>query len=405
MTKIFHILKKEFLVIGRDVHAVAVLFVMPAAFILIMSLAMQDLFAIHTPVRIDLLTVDQDGGPAASALLEALGHEEALRLHRLDARTEAGQISEQMMKKDFKFAIILTNRFSAYAENREKRGQPEPLLLLVNPTAGTHTQMVMKNILAGQMAGIRGRNFVRHHEQWLKLAGIDKEKLLERPERQIGVQYVYRSGQTLKIPTAVQQSVPAWLVFSMFFIVIPISNTFITERAQGTLTRLKSMNVPGFYLLAGKMVPYFLINLAQAALMILIGRFIVPLLGGTALALGQSWSALLLITAGVSFCAISLALFIASISRTTEQATTIGGVLNIILGAIGGIMIPKFVMPDFMQRLAGLSPMSWGLDGFLDVFLRNGGVADVWPKAAALIGLGAVSLILTSIMLKRKQAL
>jgi ABC-2 type transport system permease protein len=195
--------------------------------------------------------------------------------------------------------------------------------------------------------------------------------------------------------------VPAWLVFSMFFIVMPISNTFIVERTQGSLTRLKSINIPRAYLLGGKIIPYFLINLVQAALMILIGMYVVPLLGGAALTLGQSWGGLLLMTASISFCAISMALLIASISRTTEQAVTIGGVFNIILGAVGGIMIPRFVMPDFMQKFADLSPMSWGLEGYLDIFLRGGGVGDVWPKALALMGLGMVMLGLTSVILKR----
>lgn len=65
MSRFYHILKKEFRVIGRDIHAVSVLFVMPAVFILIMSLAMQDLFERHGSVRIDVLAVDRDGGQEA----------------------------------------------------------------------------------------------------------------------------------------------------------------------------------------------------------------------------------------------------------------------------------------------------------------------------------------------------
>ena len=402
MTKFYYILKKEFQVISRDIHAVAVLFIMPTIFILVMSLAMQDLFDIHSNVKLDVLVVDQDGGSAAQQLLEALGKEDSLRLHQLDSGLSTLQASRKMLEKDYKFAFIITNRFTAFAENKGSGADAPPVLLLVNPTAGTHTQMVMKSILAGRMAGIKVENLIKNREQWLKLAGIDRKNLLEAPETHLGVQYVYKGGQVLKIPSAVQQSVPAWLVFSMFFIVMPISNTFIVERTQGTLTRLKSINISKAYILGGKMIPYFLINLVQAALMILIGMYVVPLLGGAALTLGHSWGGLLLMTASISFCAISMALLIASISRTTEQAVTIGGVLNIILGAVGGIMIPKFVMPETMQKLADLSPMSWGFEGFLDVFLRNGDIGDVWPKALALIGLGIVMLGVTSVVLKRR---
>ena len=105
----------------------------------------------------------------------------------------------------------------------------------------------------------------------------------------------------------------------------------------------------------------------------------------------------------MSFSAIALALLIASVARTTEQATTIGGVLNIIFGALGGIMVPTFVMPRFMQELANLSPMAWGLEGFLDIFLRDGGVADVLPESLALCLFGAVMLVLTVIILRRQR--
>ena len=150
------------------------------------------------------------------------------------------------------------------------------------------------------------------------------------------------------------------------------------------------------------MAPYFLVNLIQAAIMIGIGMYAVPLLGGTALTPGRSPAGLLLVAASVSLSAIAVALLIASIARTTEQATTMGGLLNILFGAVGGIMIPKFVMPDFMQRLSGLSPMSWGLEGFLDIFLREGNIRDVLPESLMLLALGAVTLLLTALALNRE---
>jgi ABC-2 type transport system permease protein len=107
----------------------------------------------------------------------------------------------------------------------------------------------------------------------------------------------------------------------------------------------------------------------------------------------------------VSFSSISLALLVASIAKTTEHATTIGGVFNIILAAIGGIMIPKFVMPHFMQTLSVVSPMSWGLEGFLDIFLRNGNVLDVLPESLLLFSFGMVMLSTTALVIKKKMSL
>src|SRR3989339_241736 len=401
MTKLFYTLKKEFLLITRDVHAVTVLFVMPAVFIMIMSLAMRDLFDLHHSVSIEVLAVNRDTGKISDAFLKAIGGLSAFTFHFLEKGADAERVKEAMHLRDAKFALIIKENFSSFVAkgNDDKK---KPLEILVDPSVNVQTQMVLRSALDGKLAKLRGDAFIDSIGEFLDSAGIDKEKLKAPEESQVDVRYIYREGRSFKIPSAVQQSVPAWLVFSMFFIVIPLSNTFISERGQGALMRLKSMNVSRFALITGKMVPYLFINAIQVVMMIGIGTYVVPFFGGTALTLGDSLGGLILIAASVSFCAISLALLIASIARTTEQATTIGGVLNIIFGALGGIMVPTFVMPGFMQDLAVLSPMSWGLEGFLDIFLRNGGASDVLPESLSLFIFGGVMLTLTVILLRRR---
>jgi len=403
MIKMLYILKKEFLLIIRDVHAVTVLFVMPAVFIMIMSLAMRDLFELHGTVAIDVLAVNRDTGKKAGAFLKSLEELSTFRFQFAEKNTDMENIKNQMLSQDYKFALIIRENFSAFVDKKGKGKDERPLELLVNPTVNVQTQMVLKSALDGKLTKLRWDAFIDRIDRLLTLARIDKQKLKAPEESPIEVNYVYKGGRYHKIPSAVQQSVPAWLVFSMFFIIIPISNTFISEREQGTLMRLKSMHVSRVYLIMGKMVPYLIINAIQVIIMIAIGVFVVPFCGGTALTLGESPGGLILIAAAGSFSAISMALFIASAARTTEQATTIGGVLNIIFGALGGLMIPKFVMPGFMQDIADISPMSWGLEGFLDIFLRNGGVSDVLSKSLALFVFGCVMLTLTVILLRKQR--
>ena len=401
MTKIFYTLKKEFLLITRDIHAVTVLFVMPAVFIMIMSLAMRDLFDLHHTVSIDVLAVNRDTGKKSGAFFKAMEELPAFTFRLLETDAAVERMKEQMLSRDVKFALIIKENFSSFVEKGNQ--EEKPMELLVDPSVNVQTQMVLRSALDGKLAKLRGDAFIDSIEGFLDSAGIDKEKLKAAEESQVEVHYIYKGGRSFEIPSAVQQSVPAWLVFSMFFIVIPLSNTFISERGQGTLMRLKSMNVSRFALITGKMVPYLFINAIQVIMMIAIGVHVVPFFGGTALTLGDSLSGLILISASVSFCAISLALLIASVSGTTEQATTMGGVLNIIFGALGGIMVPKFVMPGFMQDLAIFSPMSWGLEGFLDIFLRNGSASDVLPESLSLFIFGGVMLMLTMILLRRQK--
>jgi len=393
---------------GRDVHSLAVLFIMPVAFILIMSMAMRDLFETHAVMQIKILLVNRDKSDPSQAFVEVLEKLRAFSFHHMADKTSLNLIRRKMFQDDYKFALVLEKGFSVAADRDGSNQTKRKMILLVKPSVNRQTYTILKNTFGANLAKTRIAFLLKGQEEMLDYAGIDIEKMMQPADNLIETRYVSKGRQKFKVPTSVQQSVPAWLVFSMFFVVIPLSNTFIAERNYGTLMRLQSMNISTAFLLAGKLLPFFIVNLIQVVLMILVGVFVVPLLGGDALTMGDSFGSfggLLLITTAVSFCSISFALLVASIAKTTEHATTIGGVFNIILGALGGIMIPKFVMPDFMQTLSVLSPMSWGLDGFLDIFLRNGNVLDVMKESLLLFCCGLMMLSTTAFIIKRKLSL
>jgi ABC-2 type transport system permease protein len=136
--------------------------------------------------------------------------------------------------------------------------------------------------------------------------------------------------------------------------------------------------------------------------MILVGIFLVPLFGGDALQVDINFLALFIISLSISFGAIGFALFLASIMKTIEQASTIGALSAVIMGAVGGIMVPKLVMPPLMQSMTMLSPMSWGLEGMLDVFVRKLGVEAVLYESVVLILFGILSLSIASLFYERR---
>jgi ABC-2 type transport system permease protein len=255
----------------------------------------------------------------------------------------------------------------------------------------------MEAIFIGTLRAALGRERLR-----AVLAAVGAHPDETKGGDDIALSYAYGTAKGGEMPSAVQQSVPGWLVFGVFFVVVPLSNTFIRERQLGTLRRLRSTNLGWHTVLLGKLIPYFAVNQLQVALMLAAGSWLVPLLGGEALRLGGSWLALAVISASLSIAALGLALLIAVVSRTTEQATLLGSTGNILLAAIGGIMVPKFVMPETMRQIASFSPMSWGLEGFLDVMLRGGGIKAIAPEAAGLTALGLVAILLAGVLHQRR---
>jgi ABC-2 type transport system permease protein len=355
---------KEWLALSRDVHGLAVLFLMPAAFIVIMSLALSDVAKGDSGRGLEFAVLAADGEKAAARFTQDIAGN-GFRAVQAPADEAAARAAVQRGKPAL--VLLVPAGFQGIFEPPSGGAAPALRLLadpaLPGPQLAAFQQRVLGVALGAKPAAMA--------------EALDIE-VVGNP----------RGGR----PSAVQQSVPAWLIFGMFFVVMPISSLFIVERRDGTLWRLISQRVPFSMLLLGKVGPFFLINLAQAGLMLLAGRLLVPWLGGEALEPPQRWDLLLAVTACTSFAAIGWGLLVAVCSRTLEQATVIGGVGNILAAALGGIMVPRFVMPETMQRWTELSPMAWALDGFHAVILRHGGAADIAVSCAKLLALAAALL-------------
>lgn len=393
MTAFIATLRKEFLLLLRDVHGLLLMFVMPVVFIVIMSLAMQQNFAALGGARLQVLVHDLANNADSVALLESLSTAEGFEFTAHTGRASGTELAQRVQED--KAAFLMTVRPLAPDQN----DNPLAVTLLVAPGTNKQTEAIFVMAMKEVLRGLKVERMLADLEEF---GAADDGGLDELAAVVLDVEYAYQ-GPTEQAPTAVQQSVPAWLVFAMFFVVVPLSNTLIRERQCGTLRRLQTIATPQVYLVLGKLVPYFLILQLQVVCMLAVGVYLIPLLGGEQLHLGSSWAGLVMIASSVSVAALGYAMLIAAVTRTTEQATTLGGAGNIILAALGGIMVPRFLMPPVMQDLGQLSPMAWGLEGFLDVLLRNGGIALVWPKALALGVFGLALTALALVALKRAR--
>ena len=72
------------------------------------------------------------------------------------------------------------------------------------------------------------------------------------------------------------------------------------------------------------------------------------------------------------------------------------------MSAIGGSMIPLFIMPAIMKKIAMFSVNYWGIQGFYDIFWRDLPTIEVLPRVFVLLGIGIV-MTLISLRLFRKN--
>lgn len=376
--------------VRRDIHALAVLFIMPMAFILIMSLSLQNSMDSSAEIRPEIgLWIENINEPLKNKI-------EKLEGFKIRTYHDKKQAIGLAKKDEIKAVISIPDNSHSITNGKRSEAKEKPRIqLYIAPSTSYQLRQLIHASLASLLSAEKINELIRRQ----KPSKTDSSQLYSEL---IKTQELFeRQGEKVQ-PTSVQQSVPAWLIFSMFFVVIPIATTFIVEQQQGTLQRLKSYPIPGGLLLLGKLIPYMGINLIQTFLMFMVGIYLVPLLGGDALQPPEHPLLLLPISIAISATAISFALLVATLVKTTEQATTIGGVSNLLLGAIGGIMVPTFIMPEVMQTVARLSPMNWGLEGYLDILLRQGGLEDTLPEIGKLLLLAAV-LFLMALYFYRKK--
>lgn len=387
-------IRKEILLLSRDLHALAVLFLMPLVFVIIMSLAMPDASKNQSPL-LSVALVNQAPSVYSLALSDYLQTTPAISWE-----TQAIPLAErqrQLQEKQLDAIFVLPQQGDG--DNFDRTLSELHLAPNINAQSRQLLDAAIKAALGKTrlLMFLIELNGAQSNEE---IAALQQQAEQTTAKDVLEHHYVFGNAQQA-IPNAVQQSVPAWLVFGMFFVLIPLSATIIVEMQQGTLRRLHAMNVSASQFLLGKLVPYFIINQLQLLLMLACGLFLIPLLGGEALVINGTLSALFLVSAACSLAALGFAMLISVLVKSTEQATALGGAANIILAAIGGIMIPKFIMPPVMQAVANISPMSWALDGFLAVILYGNTWLAVLPYVTALLFFAIISFTLAVMRFKQ----
>ena len=366
-------IKKEFLLVLRDKHALFALFVLPAIFILIMSVAMRDQFTSDS-MEFSLYLKDADKSEMSAEILANIKADE--KFHLVENKSEA------------KFIVKIPRRY-------EKTPNSKIQIDVRDALKGDEIE-AFKGMLLEHLLSARLNSMAKNIQDKSPKASRSLSSLEVSTDNMYKVRY----NSSVNIPNSTQQSVPAWIVFGMFFVIIPMSTIYVNERKQNTLARLNSMNVSIFAMGISKSIPYLFINQIQVLIMLGVGIYLVPLFDTPALEINGSLLALGAISVALSIAAIGISSLIAVSAKSSEQATTIGGILNILLGAIGGVMVPKFIMPPAMQTLTQISPMSWGLDGFLDIFLKSADLGMIFDKVLMLVSFGIVSLIISMLILR-----
>ena len=384
MGKLWPNIYKELLLLFRDYTGLLVIFLMPIVLVIVVTLVQQNILQSIGGTKIKAIFLDRDGQTVGPKLEEILKKADALELVKelkgtaIDTETAKSAVA----KGDYQLAIIIPEGTTkAFIQNAKqaarnsissggtKKTSPEKetitvpdLIVYFDPTVTESVRTSVTGSLEKALMSIEtdekikafaallpveieaaakkamGTMWSEEVKKTLPVLRIDWDKTQIMAVRESAAQL----GKQVKTPNAVQQNIPAWTLFGMFFIVVPLGGSLIRERQSGMLVRLLTLPMSCLTILTAKIVAYVLICMVQFGIIIAVGKFLLPLFGTPVLETGSSSVTLMIIALSAAVAACGYGILLGTMARTYEQASTFGAVSVVIAAAIGGIMVPVY---------------------------------------------------------------
>ena len=160
-------------------------------------------------------------------------------------------------------------------------------------------------------------------------------------------------------------------VMFLLFSATTASGSLLEERENSTLDRLLCSRLTMDQLLMGKWMYLTIVGIFQMVLMFTWGSLVFGIELWKHL---EGFIALTVVTAGASS---SFALFLASLCRTRTQLGWVSTIVILSMSALGGSMVPRYLMSESMQRAGMLTFNAWALEGFNKIFWRELRLPDI----------------------------
>ena len=393
MRKLLASIVKELQLLAHDKVGLLLLYLMPVVLVFIITVVQDSAFKLVNDNQLELLITNADKGDLGDSLVTVLKKSGNFIIDEKNDLTEkklqeeglsGGKLASIYIPENFSEAIknntgsitklILTEFGVAEDSTINSERKNTNLTIYFDPILQENFQYTLVTNLQTVLSGLENKVML---ENLFAEMGYDEipEHIASKmtgEKTPVIAKAASLEGKQKLTPNSTQHNVPAWSVFAMFFMVVSLGGNLVKERLSGSFIRLMTIP-PGFtYTLISKMFVYLGVAVSQLFLLFCIGYFIFPLMGLPQLQIPDTILQLIIVSVLSGMAAVSYAVLIGTYAKSQEQANGFGSVSIVIFAAIGGIWVPTFVMPDYMQTVSMFSPLNWCLEGYYVLFLKNG---------------------------------
>ncbi len=410
MQQILAFTRKEFQTWAQRPGSWILVFVLPLVLIWIM----QAVFGSSAAPVVSVYAVDEDQSAASAKVMEALQNAQNIKIEVLETREEANQ---QVSDGRRLAAIIVPRGFSLAAASSDGA----KIEIMLDPARSEQASIIdglvsdalarviidaevtrgIENSIADGLDALptstppagtsqppKGQPTPAPNpvQKFLSAAvkGVvssEVDDALANPQVAIDAQPLAEAdNRQARQPSLLDSLVPGYSLTFVFLLISSIATAVIAERQTGTLQRLLVSPVPRSRILLGKMLPYFLIAVAQMVFILLASKLIFGI------DLGNSVLALAIIILASALAMAALGILIATFVRSASQASGLAIVLVVAMAVVGGAVFPSVSIPG----IQALTPHYWAMQGFVNTIARGLGEQGVLLPAGVLLTMSAV---------------
>lgn len=359
-TRIFSIVRKEFVQIFRDPRTLALIIVMPIIQLFLLG------YAATTDVRnIPMAILDQNQSSQSRELLDAF---RAADYFRIDYYVNSTDEYQKLIESGkIRAALVIPPDYDSQLLD----GKAQVLFVLDGSDGSVGSTALSTARLIGQSYATK----VLEQQMALRSSSA-----LPAPPLEVRTQVWYnpdfRSAYFM-IPGVIG------MILS-FITTILTATTIVRERERGTIEQLIVTPIRSWELIVGKLLPYVILAFIETFEILIIGHlaFEVPVRGS-----------LLLITLASGLFLMSslgIGLFASTVANTQQEAMLTVMMFNLPMIFLSGFFFPIQAMPKFLQLVSYAIPLRYYLVVIRALMIKGVGFAAIQSEIISLTIFGVV---------------
>ncbi|RPI18335.1 MAG: ABC transporter permease [Ignavibacteriae bacterium] len=371
--RIYAIIKKELKQVRRDLRTLLIVFFFPIFMLILFGYALN--FDVN---HIKIGVFDQDRSPLSREFIHSLSSSGYFDVEKYF--TDSDEINSALDRKDVQCVVVIPKDLSDKFYSK----QDAKIQYLVDGVDGNTATVVMNYL------NIATRNLSQNYQkEFLARSGIKIYTPVELVP-------VFWFNPELKTTQFLVPGLIASLLMTLSVVLTAIA--IVREKELGTIEQINVSPVTPIELLLGKIIPYAILSLLIAFLIIIAGYFLfsVPINGSILL--------LFLTILLYLFSGLSIGILVSAISDSQQVAFQIGLLFSQLPSQLlSGFIFPIESMPPAVQVLTNITPAKFFLVAIRSILIKGTGIEAYWDQLVYLLIFIAVFLLLATIKMKRTK--